>query len=578
MFKSNEKRQELNKLFSEALSKISTGFMELSSSLRSINVSSEIQSQVDKLFRMMMEFNRNAVSEANILLDSFDKVLNEIERTKEEKRKLEILYSSGILFSSETEMQQLMSKAIDTVVNELKADSGFIILTNNEGEIDSIVAKNFDVEKNVDAKELSTSVVKSTITHSKPVNVQDVKVEDSLYKKTSIIRLGLTAVLCVPLISGNTVFGAVYIDRREKNNPFNENDLSYLLSFAKQIVKGMEISLEITTLEKKLISEATMKFQDLRKEFNCSTIIGTSKKLFDILKVTSKVAPTDASIIILGENGTGKELLARAIHENSRRANQPFVAINCGAIPSELLESELFGYEGGAFTGASKAKPGRIETAHKGTLFLDEIAEMSVNLQSKLLRILQTKEIERLGSVDQRKIDIRIIAATNKNIKEQISSGEFREDLYYRLKVIELVMPPLRERKEDIKLLCEYFLKKYDKNETGFTISDEALAILEEYDWPGNIRELENVIQRGIVLSKNDIIERSDLPPEIEENTSEETQVASGKSLTEAETEFRRMYIIRALRQTNSKAEAAQLLGINRTHFYKLLSQLEIDY
>ncbi len=578
MFNSNEKRQELNKLFSDALSRVSTGFMELSASIRNSEVSVETQSQVDKLFRLMMDFNRNSVSEVNLLLDNFEKCKKESEQLKEEKRKLEILYSSGILFSSETEMQLLMSKAIDTVVKELNAFSGFIILTDENGEIDSIVTKNFDVEKNTNAKELSTTVVKSTITQSKPVQVDDVQNEDSLYKKTSIIRLGLNAVLCVPLLTGNKVFGAVYIDRRENNYPFTENDLSYLLSFAKQIVKGMEISLEISSLENKLISEATMKFQDLRKEFQSEAIIGTSKKLFEVLKVTSKVAPTDASIIVLGENGTGKELLARAIHENSRRSGNPFIAINCGAIPSELLESELFGYESGAFTGAAKPKPGRIETAHKGTLFLDEIAEMSVNLQSKLLRILQTKEIERLGSVESRKIDIRIIAATNKNIKELITNGEFREDLYYRLKVIELVMPPLRERKEDIKPLCDYFLKKYDKNGIGFSISEEALNILEQYEWPGNIRELENVIQRGVVLSKNDVIEPSDLPPEIAENISDEMQISGGKTLTDAETEFRRMYIIRALRQTNSKAEAAQLLGINRTHFYKLLSQLEIDY
>jgi transcriptional regulator with PAS, ATPase and Fis domain len=321
-----------------------------------------------------------------------------------------------------------------------------------------------------------------------------------------------------------------------------------------------------------------MKFEDLRKEFQCSEIIGSSKKLFDVMRIASKIALTDASAIILGENGTGKDLLAKAIHANSHRSSKPFVTINCGAIPTDLLESELFGFESGAFTGAMKSKQGRLELADGGTVFFDEIGELNVNLQAKLLRVLQTKEIERLGSVTQKRIDIRFLSATNKNLSDMIERGLFREDLYYRLKVVELTMPPLRERKEDIASLVGFFLRKHSGGIEKYLVSDDALDILERYHWPGNIRELENVIHRCIVLAKETTIQLTDLPPELIEQSSSEPSVATGKQLLDAETEFRRMYIIKALRQYGSVTEAAKQLGVNRTHFYKLLSQLEIEY
>jgi sigma-54 dependent transcriptional regulator, flagellar regulatory protein len=314
-----------------------------------------------------------------------------------------------------------------------------------------------------------------------------------------------------------------------------------------------------------------------RSEFKCESIIGSSKRLLELLKLASKIAPTDASVVILGENGTGKDLLATAIHENSRRAYKPFVVINCSAIPADLLESELFGYESGAFTGATRSKPGKLELANGGTVFFDEIGEMSVNLQAKLLRVLQTKELERLGSVQTKKVDIRVLTATNRNIQEMISAGSFREDLYYRLKIFELTVPQLRERGEDIVELTESFLKKYSTPEQLFTISEESIDVLEQYSWPGNVRELENVIQRALVLAKTNVIQPSDLPPELLAQLADKPIIQPGKCLLDAETEFRRLYIIKTLRKAKSNSEAAQMLGINRTHFYKLLSQLDIQ-
>jgi transcriptional regulator with PAS, ATPase and Fis domain len=252
------------------------------------------------------------------------------------------------------------------------------------------------------------------------------------------------------------------------------------------------------------------------------------------------------------------------------------VTIHCGAIPADLLGSELFGYESGAFTGATKSKPGRLEIADGGTVFLDELGELPVSLQAKLLRVLQTHEIERLGSVGApRRIDVRFVAATNRVISEMIEKGTFREDLYYRLKVIELTMPPLRERAEDIAALAAAFLRKYAPGERR--ISREALVVLEEYPWPGNVRELENVIHRSVVLAKGEVIGEEDLPEELRLESAKNPAIVVGKTLGAAEEEFRRRYIMKTLREAASVAEAARMLGMNRTHLYRLLHQLGIE-
>lgn len=570
----SDTRQRFQKMLSDATGQISTEFMELSTLLRSAGAPADAVKKLDRLFAQVMEANRRLSGETNTAFDAAERLERSLERMTEAKRQYEVLYASGILFTSETEMRALMEKAVTTVVKELGADEGFIVLADRDGRPDGVVACNMDPESNPDAKEMSMTVIRNTIARSEPT--QFPQFDDAMAQQHSIVRLGITAAMCVPLAAGARVFGAVYIDRRNREHGFTEADLVYLLSFARQIVRGFEISSEITTLEKKLVADAVMRFEDLRREFRCDDIIGGSRALFDVLKVASRIASTDAGVILLGENGTGKDLLANAIHRNSRRSARPFVTINCGAIPNDLLESELFGYESGAFTGATRSKPGKIELADGGTLFLDEIGEMSVNLQAKLLRMLQNREIERLGGVQTRKIDVRVIVATNRNIPEMVAVGTFREDLYYRLKVIELTMPPLRDRREDIDELVRFFIRKHAPDRLP-GITPEALAVLESYHFPGNVRELDNIVQRAVVLMKGTDIGPEDLPPEIVESERNAPVVYGGKTLEEAETEFRRLYIIRVLRQAKSKSEAAQTLGINRTHFYKLLSQLSID-
>lgn len=574
MLPGENNRKKLSKKFGEFVGDISNDFMRVTQSLQNNETKEAIQKQVESIFKKTIRFSQNFNSEIEESLDSSENLKEKIEYLKEENRKLEILYSSGIQFLSDIELKVLMQKAVETVVKELKADEGFIIITDENAEIDSIFAKNIDPDVDTTAKELSTTVIKNSLKNLKPVSLSDIKSEQEFSKQNSVVSLGLSAVICVPLISGTSVLGAVYLDRRNKQNPFSDNDLKFLISFAKQIVKGLEITYEISSLEQKLVSKSGDRFNELRKEFKCDEIVGESKELFSVLNLASKLSKSEIPVLILGENGTGKELVARAIHNNSNRSEGPFVALNCAAIPEELLESELFGYVEGAFTGARGSKPGKIETADGGTLFLDEIGDLSLTLQAKLLRVLQTKELERLGSTESKTIDMRIISATNQNLAEMVKEKKFREDLYYRIKVMDITIPPLRKRKDDIEILAGYFVSKYSGGRE-FNISPKFSVLLETYDWPGNIRELENVVQRSIALAKDDYIDHKDLPEEI---AGIELAVGTNGSVTleEAEKEFRRNYIKKIIKDSASKAEAAEKLGINRSHLHKLIAQLDI--
>jgi DNA-binding NtrC family response regulator len=311
----------------------------------------------------------------------------------------------------------------------------------------------------------------------------------------------------------------------------------------------------------------------LKKKYQFENIIGDSEPLQKIFETVEKVADTDSTILILGESGTGKELIAKAIHYNSYRREGPFVPVNCAAIPSELLESELFGHEKGAFTNAIRTRIGRFELANGGTLFLDEIGDMSPNLQSKLLRVLQERQFDRVGGIKTIKIDIRVIAATHQNLKKGVEEGKFREDLYYRLNVIPVEIPPLRKRVSDIPLLVHHFIDQFNRSKKREIqgIDAEALKRLMQYHWPGNVRELENVIERVVILSSKGILAVDDLPEKFQ-SLEETGHVIStgipeeGISLDSAVSEFEKTLILQALNKTGwVKNKAAQLLNLNRT-------------
>ena len=343
------------------------------------------------------------------------------------------------------------------------------------------------------------------------------------------------------------------------------------------------------------------------KQIGEHSIIGNSQGIRDVFGVVEKAAASDSTIMIFGESGTGKELIARALHQNSKRESKPFIAVNCGAIPHELLESELFGYEKGAFTGASHTRIGRLELANEGTVFLDEIGDMPAALQVKLLRVLAEQEIDRLGGSKPVKVNVRFITATHRNIEDAIKEGKFREDLYYRLNIIPIFIPPLRDRKSDIPLLVQNFLKKCNENQDqqAKVISDETIQILTNYSWPGNIRELGNFIERMVVLSVGDNITPRDLPekvlgevpreslppmekPGCELSPTEMLQNGlkqsffiglpeGGINLKNAVEEFERGLIIEALEKTNwVKNKAAGLLELNRTTLVEKIKKMDL--
>jgi DNA-binding NtrC family response regulator len=313
--------------------------------------------------------------------------------------------------------------------------------------------------------------------------------------------------------------------------------------------------------------------QQLRKKYRFENFIGDSKPIQKVFELIERVADTDSTVLITGESGTGKELIAKAIHYNSYRRDNPMVVINCGAIPEELLESELFGHEKGAFTGAHKMRVGRFELANGGTIFLDEIGDMSPNLQVKLLRVLQEQKFERVGGTRTLEIDVRIIAATNKNLISAVNKGTFRQDLYYRLNVIPIKVPPLRHRTEDIPLLVDFFMKKFKKQKRKriCEFAQDAVGCLLEYSWPGNVRELENLIERLVILSNGDTIEIEDIPESIKGKASKVESVEvripnNGIVFDQAVEEYEKKLILQALSETNwVKTKAAKLLNINRT-------------
>lgn len=329
-------------------------------------------------------------------------------------------------------------------------------------------------------------------------------------------------------------------------------------------------------LERKGFKEEIQFLKD-EIESQYDMFIGESKEMKRVMEMAHRVAAGKTTVLVGGESGTGKQLLSRAIHDMSDRSDKPFVQVNCTTLSEHLLESDLFGHERGAFTGAHQMKKGRVEMAHRGTLFLDEIGDLTPSIQAKLLHFLEQNEFERVGGMSPMKVDVRVIAATNKNLKDEVKEGKFREDLYFRLNVVNLTLPPLRKRAEDIKLLAQYFLANFNRilQKKVKKIDSEALNIMKKYHWPGNIRELENVIERAIVLTPEDVITPDLLPMQLTSESEKPLKV--GLHMDEAILKFKHQFITRTLKFTNyNQTEAAILLDIQRTYLNRLIKELNI--
>ncbi|RMH87339.1 MAG: GAF domain-containing protein [Calditrichaeota bacterium] len=475
----------------------------------------------------------------------------------ESRNPYEALVAINEEINSMRDTATLLNRVMDIAMSTLQAERGFILLKHSgkPKQFEAVVARNISADSIASIQELSSSVVNQVLESGQPVFSVDARADQRFSGAESILIQNIRSVMCTPLIRGEEVIGAIYMDSRLDAGKFDEESMQFLQAFARQAA----VAIENARLFEQLQSEN----ERLRQQITLNTIfpeiIGKSPQILEILEMIQNVADSNATVLIEGESGTGKELVARALHVHSSRRDKPFIPIFCGSLSENLLESELFGHKKGAFTGAIENRPGLFEEAHGGTLFLDEIADISKNVQTKLLRVIQEGEIKRVGETKIRKVDVRIIAATNKDLWEEVEAGNFREDLYYRLNVINIKMPPLRERKGDIPILAEHFLHKFARENRktikGFTPG--ALKYLESYHWPGNIRELENAIERAVILAKGnqiteDLLQLTRPEPEAE---------LIGKPLKEIE----KYVILKTLEMTGqNRTRAAQILDVSR--------------
>ena len=457
----------------------------------------------------------------------------------------------------------LLDRIMDLAMETLQAERGFIILKSEQAgqDFEVVTARNISRENISGIRNLSSSVVNIVLQNGKPILTIDAQSDDRFSGAQSIILQKIRSVICTPLQKNDTLIGAIYMDTQSTAQRFNEENLNFLKAFAKQSA----LAIENTRLLEKLESENRQLKRQISLNQQFPEMIGQSPQTLRILELIRDVAESNATVLIEGESGTGKELVARALHYHSQRKQKAFIPIFCGSLAENLLESELFGHKKGSFTGAMENKTGLFEEADQGTLFLDEIADISKTIQTKLLRVIQEGEIKRVGESHIRKVDVRIISATNKELEEEVKAGNFREDLYYRLNVINIKMPPLRTRRDDIPLLADYFLKKFvEKNKkyiSGF--SKEALDFLMEYHWPGNIRELENTIERAVILARQNRIS-----PEMLQLKKAKPEFLIGQPLKEIE----KFAVLQTLEQTNfNRTKTADVLGVSRRWLqYKL--------
>ncbi len=496
--------------------------------------------------------------------DSVAKSLGKADERDEKRPIYAALLSISASINSTFNQRELLKKIIDAVILATDCDRGFLMLRNQDGELTFSIARSKE-EKELDegAFKVSRSIVQRAAETGVPVVQDDIQNSNNFKHQQSVRDLKLQSAYGIPLKYEDRLVGIIYVDSNRISQSFSRDDLPILEAFGAQAAVAIENARKRGELE--------LSVQKLKKQLSGQGeffgIVGRSKVIQDVIEKIKMVAPFSTSVLIQGEQGTGKELVAKAIHANSPRGGKTFIAINCGAIAEGLLESELFGHVKGSFTGAIEDRKGAFEEASGGTLFLDEIGEMQQKLQVKLLRVLQENEITPVGSNETRKVDVRIISATNKDLTKEVGENRFRGDLYYRLNVMPINIPPLRERQEDIMVLAEHFLEKHARlNELSKPrLTHDARKFLLNFDWPGNVRELENRIERAVVIChKSGIIDAVALEQNITE-TNAATSFEEGGTLKEM-LDIREAKILRKTLVTHgwNVTKAAETLGISR--------------
>jgi Nif-specific regulatory protein len=480
------------------------------------------------------------------------------------KDQYEALYNLSQTLNSSSQEKSFIENVIDILVDVTNAERGIFSKYDHETAKFSIVSARSVKRENIsDLSNFSSSVMQQVVNKSKPVLYHDVQSNPKLTQFESVQLHNIKSILGVPVKKDDKVWGVILVDSQKDRKEFTDKNLLFLQFFSNLVSISFEKIFEIENLADenirlKNVLESVEKIPDM---------IGESKPMKELSKIIHRVANTEATVLILGESGSGKDLVARAIHKLSSRKNNPYLAQFCGSIPDSLLESELFGYVKGAFTGAAKDKKGLFEIADKGTFFLDEIADISSALQAKLLRVIENKEIIRLGDTQVKKVDVRILAATNKNLKKLVEEGEFREDLFYRLNVFPIKVPTLRERKDDIPLLAQNFIKVTGDKKLKLDVN--AINKLENYAWPGNVRQLNNVISRSIILSLDGIIKEEHIALEDEKNDND-----SQKTLSELE---KKILLERLDEFQGNKTLTAKSLAVSVRWIQKKLKEFESE-
>ena len=493
-----------------------------------------------------------------------DRLLRELPAKSPVARNLNALLKISRIVHAIRGLEELQAQLLDLVFEVVPAGRGAILLAESaDQEFNCLYARTREAGQ-PQLVRVSRTIARQVMKE----NVAILGVDGSLRDVESLAESEVRSLLCVPLTVFQRVIGCIYLDSTKVANRFQEDHLQLMAAIAGISAVALDNARRTQWLEE----ENQRLTSEVRQE---QSLVGEGARMKEIFQFLARVAPTESTVLIEGESGTGKELAARALHRNSHRGNKPFVAINCAAIPETLLESDLFGHERGAFTGAAVLKKGRLEVADGGVVFLDEIGELAPALQVKLLRVLQEREFERVGGTHPIKVDIRLIAATNRELTEAVRKGQFRQDLYYRLAVVRLTMPPLRERREDIPMLTRHFLQKYAKRSKvkPKPVSREAMSALVHYEWPGNVRELENAIERALVMGSSDAVLLEDLPESLLEQESP-AELHEGKYHASVK-ELKKQLIADAVEQTHGNyVEAAGILGVHANYLHRLIRNL----
>ncbi len=465
---------------------------------------------------------------------------------------------------SDYDLTRLLENLMDAVVEITGADKGFLILLEGE-KLDIKVARNLNQENVAQAvTQVSDSIISKVIKDKRPLMISDALNHEEFSNSQSVMALNLTSVMCVPLLDRGNIIGLIYVGNSNIRGLFVHHTLEMLTVFSSiaSLVVRNALLLNMLQLDNRQLVEKL-------EQSKFGSIVGSCPSMLEVFRTVRKIASADVSVLITGETGTGKELIARELHERSDRAKGPFIAINMGAIPENLMESELFGHVKGAFTGAVATRGGRFQAAQGGTLFLDEIGEVPLALQVKLLRALQDKLVTKVGDTQPEKVDIRIIAATNRNLQEEVREGNFREDLFYRINVVNIHLPPLRERGDDILVIAKYLLSRF-REEFGMKIhgfTPDALEAISKYPWSGNIREMENRIKRSVVLSEKSTISAQDMGID-------EDSLIQIKPLSQAREDFTQRYILEVLEKNNgNRTKTARDLGVDPRTIFRYLER-----